>query len=213
MIIYRARLRSCLKTVRFLETKELVSEWHNHLTIQAPGVERVRQVLRQEQRARMSSNARATVVGRHFARKEAQSSMSIVSNQPISSPVLIGREREAATLYALIDQVRRGQGQVVLLSGEAGIGKSRLAAEGKRQANEQGFLVLQGTCFPSDRSSPYAPLLDLLSLSNANPEPLVRELARFFPGLVDHASDDTLSRALEPEQEKRRLFVALTQFF
>jgi DNA-binding CsgD family transcriptional regulator len=148
--------------------------------------------------------------------------MSIVSNQPISSPVLIGREREQAHLHTLIDQVRRGHGQVILLSGEAGIGKSRLAAEGKRQASEQGFLVFQGTCFPTDRSAPYAPLLDLLSssptqellsLSSANPDPLARELARPFPGLVDHASGETSSRASEPEQETRRLFMALTQFF
>ena len=148
--------------------------------------------------------------------------MPIVSNQPIGSPVLIGREKEQAHLQALIDQVRRGQGQVLLLSGEAGIGKSRLAAEGKRQASEQGFLALQGNCFPTDRFSPYAPLLDLLSssrtqellsLSTANPEPLGRELARLFPGLVDHASGEPSSRAIEPEQEKRRLFLALTQFF
>ena len=84
--------------------------------------------------------------------------MSIVFNKPVSSPVLIGRQVEIATLQALIDQVRRGQGQVVLLSGEAGIGKSRLAAEVKTQAHAQGFLVLQGTCFPTDRSAPYAPL-------------------------------------------------------
>jgi predicted ATPase len=130
--------------------------------------------------------------------------MSIVSNQPISSPVLIGREREQAHLHTLIDQVRRGHGQVILLSGEAGIGKSRLAAEGKRQASEQGFLVFQGTYFPTDRSAPYAPLLDLLSSSptqellsrsRANPDPLARELARLFPGLVDHASGETSSRA------------------
>lgn len=147
--------------------------------------------------------------------------MSIKSNQPIRSPVLIGREREQAHLQVLLDQVRQGHGQVLLLSGEAGIGKSRLAAEGKRQANEQGFLVLQGTCFPPDRSSPYAPLLDLLSssrtldlpsLSTADAGLLARELARLFPGLVDHASDDTSAHAIEPEQEKRRLFVALTQF-
>ncbi len=148
--------------------------------------------------------------------------MSTMFNQPISSPVLIGRQREVATLQSLIDQAREGRGQVLLLSGEAGIGKSRLLAEGKRQASERGFLVLQGTCFPTDRSSPYAPLLDLLSsshtqdllsLSTANPEPLVRELARLFPGLLDHTSDEAPLRAIEPEQEKRRLFVALSQFF
>jgi DNA-binding NarL/FixJ family response regulator len=139
--------------------------------------------------------------------------MSIASNKPVNSPVLIGREREVDALHALIDQVRRGQGQMILLSGEAGIGKSRLAAEGKRQASERGFLLLQGECFPSDHSSPYAPLLDLLSLSIANTEPLVRELASLFPALLDHATEETSSRALEPEQEKRHLFVALTRLF
>ena len=80
--------------------------------------------------------------------------MSSVSNQPTSSPVLIGREREQDYLHALIAQVRQGHGQVMLLSGEAGIGKSRLAATGKILASEQGFLVLQGNCFPTDRSAP-----------------------------------------------------------
>src|SRR5260370_40156933 len=154
--------------------------------------------------------------------KGVSSLMSIVSKQPISSPVLIGREREQAHLHALIDQVGQGHGQAILLSGEAGIGKSRLAAEGKRQASGQGFLVLQGTCFPTDRSAPYAPLLDLLSssqtqellaLSTSDADPLARELAKLFPGLVDHASEETSLRSIEPAQEKRRLFAALTQFF
>lgn len=147
--------------------------------------------------------------------------MSIVSNQPIRSPVLIGRERERAILQLLIEQAKQGSGKVLLLSGEAGIGKSRLLAEGKRQTSEQGFLVLQGSCFPTDRSSPYAPLLDLLSssqtqdllsLSPANAEPLARELARSFPGLLAQAVSEPSSPPSEPEQDKRRLFVALSQF-
>src|SRR5260370_4766060 len=154
--------------------------------------------------------------------KGVSSLMSIVSKQPISSPVLIGREREQAHLHALIDQVGQGHGQAILLSGEAGIGKSRLADEGKRQAGEQGILVLQGNGSPPARSAPYAPLLDLLpssqtqdllSPSPAEPSPLARELARLFPGLLDHASGETPLQPLEPEQEKRRLFVAFTQFF
>src|SRR5260370_37327172 len=162
------------------------------------------------------------MTGSHPVGKGVSSLMLIVSNQPISSPVLIGREREQAHLHALIDQVGQGHGQAILLSGEAGIGKSRLADEGKRQAGEQGFLVLQGTCFPTDRSAPYAPLLDLLSSSQtqdllfsspAEPEPLARELARLFPGLLDHASGETPLQPLEPEQQKRRLVVTLSQFF
>src|SRR5260370_706268 len=162
------------------------------------------------------------MTGSHPVGKGVSSLMSIVSNQPISSPVLIGREREQAHLHALIDPVGQGHGQAILLSGEAGIGKSRLADEGRRQASEQGFLVLQGTCFPTDRSSPYAPLLDLLSssqtqellsLSTANPDPLARELARLFPGLVVRASYDTSLRGIGPEQANPPLFVAPTHFF
>src|SRR5918911_2164009 len=140
--------------------------------------------------------------------------MSIVSNTPVSSPVLIGRQGEVASLRALIDRARNGQGQVVLLSGEAGIGKSRLAAEVKTQAQANGFLVLQGNCFPTDRSAPYAPLLDLLGSSQTvNLEPLARELALLHPGLMPPSSGKTQLRPLDPEQEKRRLFVALIHFF
>jgi DNA-binding CsgD family transcriptional regulator len=147
-----------------------------------------------------------------------------ISNRPFISPVVVGREREAATLHSLIDLARQGRGHVLLLSGEAGIGKSRLLAEGKKLASEQGFHILQGACFPTDRSTPYAPLLDLLfspyaqrtqdrlSLSTANPDPLVRELGRFFPGLLDGNPGESPLRDVEPEQEKRRLFVALSHF-
>jgi predicted ATPase len=148
--------------------------------------------------------------------------MSIMSNQPIRSPVLIGREKEVDRLRMLIDRAAQGHGQVLLISGEAGVGKSRLLAEGTRRASEQGFLVLQGTCFPTDRTSPYAPLLDLLSyshtrellsLSPASSEPLARELARLFPGLLDHISEEMPLRTIEPEQDKLRFFIALSQFF
>src|SRR5579864_185790 len=77
-------------------------------------------------------------------------------------PVLIDRVNELATLQALIDQAKSGRGQVVLLSGEAGIGKSRLVAEVKTEAVSRGFLLMQGSCFPTDHTIPYAPLLDLL---------------------------------------------------
>ncbi len=148
--------------------------------------------------------------------------MAIMSNQPISSPILIGRAREIATLQSLIDQVKQGRGQVLLLGGEAGIGKSRLLAEGERQASKQGFLVLQGTCFPTDRSAPYAPLLDLLSASpvqallsrsTLSPDPLARELVFLSPELAQRAVEETRSPPLEPEVQKRRLFAALAQFF
>jgi DNA-binding CsgD family transcriptional regulator len=111
-----------------------------------------------------------------------------------------------------------------MFSGEAGIGKSRLLAEGKKQASDQEFLALQGSCFPTDRSAPYAvlhdlfsspPAQELLSHSGGSSEPLVHELARLFPGLLYYPTSSSAPAAptIEPEQERRRLFTVLTQFF
>src|ERR1700719_503000 len=81
---------------------------------------------------------------------------------PITCPVLIGRANHLATLRQLVENARRGEARLALISGEAGIGKSRLVTEAKAYAAAQGFLLLQGHCFPTDLTYPYAPLLDLL---------------------------------------------------
>ena len=60
-------------------------------------------------------------------------------HKPVVCPVLIDRISDLATLHALIDQALSGQGQVALLSGEAGVGKSRLVAEAKAYAAAQVF--------------------------------------------------------------------------
>src|ERR1700680_2469030 len=95
--------------------------------------------------------------------------MTVPLDKPVTCPVLVGRTRELAALHSLIDGARGGQGRVALISGEAGIGKSRLLAEAKTYAAAQGFLLLQGYCFPTDSSCPYAPLLDLLRSFLAHP--------------------------------------------
>ena len=150
--------------------------------------------------------------------------MAIAFNKPLVCPVLIGRTTELAALRLLMDQAKSGQGQVVLLSGEAGIGKSRLVAEVKTYTSSQDFLFLQGSCFPTDLLYPYAPLLDLLRSflsghSHARPAAEVKQVAQaFLPLLPDvgHVLADvtpppTLT-SLDPEQEKRRRFETLAHF-
>ena len=143
-------------------------------------------------------------------------------NKPIVCPILIGRTPELRGLHALIDQVRGGQGQVALLYGEAGIGKSRLVTEAKTSTTAQGFLLLQGNCFPTDLSYPYAPLLDLLRSSAASQlaatiasdlAPFARELHQLVPDIVPLPPNLVSLSSFDPEQEKRRLFTALAQFF
>ncbi len=146
-------------------------------------------------------------------------------NELVVCPVLIGRTTELAALRLCVEQVKSGKGQVALLCGEAGIGKSRLVAELKTEAVAQGFQSLQGHCFPSDRSCPYAPLLDLLrSIFLHTPAaqfaidlaPFARELAPLLPEVTQLFPDLAIQPplpVLEPEQEKRRLFAALARFF
>src|SRR5690349_15251508 len=91
--------------------------------------------------------------------------MAVLFSKPVVCLILIDRVDELAALQSLIDQANSGSGQVALLSGEAGVGKSRLVAETKAYAAAQDFLLVQGSCFQPDISSPYAPLLDLLRSS------------------------------------------------
>jgi predicted ATPase len=134
-------------------------------------------------------------------------------------PAFIGRAPERDALHRLIDQTRSGQGQVALVCGEAGIGKSRLVAHAKAYAAEQDFLLLQGSCFQLDRSYPFAPLLDLLRAYAAvipfatDLSPVILEFARLLPELALSLTGPVPIPLTDPEQEKRRLFVALTRYF
>ena len=154
--------------------------------------------------------------------EKGTAAMETVFGSPVICPVLIGRASELAALHLCVEQVKDGKGQVAVLSGEAGIGKSRLVAETKTYATAQGFLLLQGHCFPTDRTCPYAPLLDLLRshLATSPPEqvaadmgPLASTLSPLLPELLPLSSDLHPLPSPGPEQEKRRLFAALTQFF
>jgi DNA-binding CsgD family transcriptional regulator/Flp pilus assembly protein TadD len=141
---------------------------------------------------------------------------------PIVCPIVIGRTAEVTALHLLLERAKGGKGQVVLLSGEAGIGKSRLVAEAKTDATAQGFLLLQSQCFPTDRSCPYAPLLELLRSHFATSSPkqvatemgsLVSALSPLLPDLLPRPSDLPSPPPLAPEHEKHRLFSALAQLF
>ena len=63
--------------------------------------------------------------------------------QSILCPVLIGRDAQVAALARLLELAQVGQGQIALISGEAGIGKSRLVAEVKLMAERSAFVILQ----------------------------------------------------------------------
>ena len=77
---------------------------------------------------------------------------------------LVGRTRELATLRERFDEARRGRGQVVLIAGDAGMGKSRLLLEFHRALDHDGIEVtwLEGRCISFGQSIAFAPLVDQL---------------------------------------------------
>ncbi|MGO8947991.1 MAG: helix-turn-helix transcriptional regulator [Ktedonobacterales bacterium] len=141
--------------------------------------------------------------------------------KPILCPILIGRGPYLSALKKCLDEAAAGHGQVVLVTGEAGIGKSRLISEVSTYATTRGFRSATGHCFEQDEALPYAPLFDVLrTLLRAAGKasalqalrPFTSELIRILPDLSGLFSDVTPEpeRAHEPEQEKRRLVHAFT---
>ena len=102
----------------------------------------------------------------------------------ICSTELIGRAAETAALGAALADVRCGRGRLVLIEGDAGIGKTRLLEEFTAQAN--GLRVLAGGGIPLASGTPYAPVLGILqSLAESYPSAADRLNLRDAPGLAD----------------------------
>src|SRR5579863_8477089 len=110
---------------------------------------------------------------------------------------LLGRTTELSTLIKAYHTVQRGQTQVVLLEGEAGIGKTRLATEFLAWAEMEGADVLQGQAFETGGRLPYQPVIEALrpriERENAPDDMLsdmwLAELSRLLPELNDRYPD------------------------
>ena len=76
---------------------------------------------------------------------------------------VIGRENEIRVITAALDAVRAGHGTTLLITGEAGIGKTRLAAELAAMAADQAMVVLTGRASPSESAPPLWPWWQALS--------------------------------------------------
>ena len=75
---------------------------------------------------------------------------------------MVGRDDELGRLLTLLDDAEAGRSVVALVSGDAGVGKTRLISEVTRLAAGRGFTVLSGQCAELGDSVPYLPLADAL---------------------------------------------------
>jgi DNA-binding SARP family transcriptional activator len=75
---------------------------------------------------------------------------------------LIGRDGETARLHRALDEAWRGAGKLSLLSGDAGVGKTRILEDVALHARRRGGRILRGRCFESEEVLPFAVWGDLL---------------------------------------------------
>jgi predicted ATPase/DNA-binding SARP family transcriptional activator len=127
----------------------------------------------------------------------------------------IGREAELGRLAEQWRRAAEGTGSLVLVGGEAGVGKSRLLHELAAQVQGAGGQVLWGHCYAFERSVPYQPAVEALraalpQLISDNVAPLwLAEAARLVPELRQERPDLPEPARLEPEHEQARLMEGL----
>ena len=132
----------------------------------------------------------------------------------------VGREHERSAVRDLADAAS-GRGHICLISGEAGIGKSRLCAQISLDAAKDGLAVLVGHCSEQE-AVPYLPFVEILEHwvdRWDSPADLCRaigedgpELARLLPKLRRIIPDLPPPMELTAEQARRQLFNSFTNF-
>ncbi len=142
--------------------------------------------------------------------------LPLPAGMPNHEGEMVGRERELEELNAALEHARAGEARVVLVAGEAGMGKTRLTTEFARAAHARGATVLFGRC-DEEALAPYQPWVEALRhlVVNAPIEDVRRfagaaapELARVVPALADRLPGLPEPLRAEPDTERYRLFEA-----
>lgn len=128
---------------------------------------------------------------------------------------LIGRDEPMSQLEGAYERARRGEGTAVLVSGEAGVGKSRLVEAFAKRLGADA-VILAGAGYRDVQLTPYLPVVEAIrSIKNLaaavdHIEPVwLAEAARLLPELRGRELDLSTSSEVEPEQARTQLFEAL----
>ncbi|MFN8188598.1 MAG: AAA family ATPase [Gaiellales bacterium] len=151
---------------------------------------------------------------------------AVVDALPLPGPLrltpsfpFVGRQRQLAALRTLMPAVEGEGRRAVLIGGEAGSGKSRLAREFAREVASGGALVLYGACDAVVRT-PYQPFVEALDHLVRHGEPAwLREavgtgggeLARLLPDLSRQVPGLPAPVPADPDTERHRLHTAVTE--
>jgi eukaryotic-like serine/threonine-protein kinase len=154
---------------------------------------------------------------------EDESAATVAILDALSRGRLVGRAEELAEARELWRRAREGRGHCLLLSGEPGAGKTRLARELIVQAALDGAVVLSGACYEYEATTPYLPFVEVFRrwvrdqtedaklrevLSDAAPQ-----LAKLAPEIETRIGPFPSRPALPPHEERLLFFDAVVQVF
>jgi len=128
---------------------------------------------------------------------------------------LVGRERELAEAIGHYQRAIAGEEQVLLVTGEPGIGKTRLVRELLAHVEVTGGQAVSGECF-AEGGAPFAPFAEILRRTLAErpglakEDPLLGELATFAPDLALRFPGIERPAELDPASQQQRAFEAFT---
>jgi DNA-binding CsgD family transcriptional regulator/tetratricopeptide (TPR) repeat protein len=134
---------------------------------------------------------------------------------------LIGRSSELALLSKALTEAGNGAGRTVFLSGEGGIGKTRVASAAAEEAAKRGWNVAFGRSYAVETGIPYALFADALlpSLKKLDPSTLSvltrggsAELSYLFPALATGSERERAGAGIDPSDLKARLLWNFSQF-
>ncbi len=135
---------------------------------------------------------------------------------------LVGRARELSVVRADLDRAVSGSGRLVLISGEPGIGKSRLCEELAALARTNGMAILSGRCLDDEQAVPFLPFVEMLEgiANRASGADAMRttfgeqggELTRLLPRLRTLVPDFSPRTDLGPAEARRYLFNSFCDF-
>ena len=134
---------------------------------------------------------------------------------------LVGRAEEADTLRRHWNDAQQARGHLVLLSGEPGVGKTRLAQELIAHAQKGGATILRGGCYEYEATTPYMPFVEAFrEWTHRQSAQQLRaalgatapEIAKFAPEIETKLDALVANVPLSPSEERLRLFDNTARF-
>jgi tetratricopeptide (TPR) repeat protein len=143
-----------------------------------------------------------------------------VSTPPAERTPFVGRDAEAGDLFRLLDRMLTGNGGLVLIGGEPGVGKTRLARELMTAARQRGCFCLTGHCYEMEGALPYMPFVEITEESVRLVPQAVRaamgdsaaEIAAMAPSLRRAYRDIPPTPDVPPNQLRRLIFGAFLEY-